>query len=275
MKNYVQDKVVVITGASSGFGKLTTQGILELGGKVIASDINVAGLAELEKEVQSDNLRTTKCDTTSQADVTAMIAFAIAEFGRVDVLVNNAGIMPLAFLADHHEAMTQWERCIDTNIKGVLYGITAVYDQMIKQGKGQIVNISSIYGNGPVEGGTPYGMTKNAVKFMTDSLRNETKGQIKFTTIKPTFCATNLLGTVINHEATRGLLSNRAPETKQIMGEVMSGKADPAYTDPENIKYFLLDPQYIADNIIYTINQPDGVSISDITIRAAGDYYTE
>lgn len=55
----------------------------------------------------------------------------------------------------------------------------------------------------------------------------------------------------------------------------MSGKADPAYTDPENIKYFLLDPQYIADNIIYTINQPDGVSISDITIRAAGDYYTE
>ena len=143
---------------------------------------------------------------------------------------------------------------------------------MIEQGEGQIINISSVYGNGPVEGGTPYGMTKNAVGFMTDALRNETKGKIKMTTIRPTFCQTALMGTVLNFTATQGLLANKFDANMEVS---VLKETDPRYSDVESILYNLLDPSYIADNIVYVINQPMGVSISDMTIRAAGDYFTE
>ncbi len=93
-------------------------------------------------------------------------------------MINNAGIMPLAFLADHADAAEAWSRCIDINIKGVLNGMIAVHDQMMSQGRGHIVNISSIYGNGPVAGAAVYGATKAAVNTMSEAFRVETQGVI-------------------------------------------------------------------------------------------------
>ncbi len=92
-------------------------------------------------------------------------------------MINNAGIMPLAFFSDHAEAHAAWLRCIDINIKGVLNGQVAAYDTMIEQGRGHIVNVSSIYGNFPVTGAAVYGATKAAVNFLSESLRVEARLQ--------------------------------------------------------------------------------------------------
>src|SRR5580700_10816710 len=108
--------------------------------------------------------------------MTGLAALAVETYSAIDVLVNNAGIMPLAFFADHSAASEAWDRCIDVNLKGVLHGISAVYDQMIAQGRGHVVNISSIYGNAGVEGAGVYSATKAAVTALSDSLRVEAAG---------------------------------------------------------------------------------------------------
>ena len=100
-------------------------------------------------------------------------------FGGVDILVNNAGTMPLAFYEDHAIASEAWDRCIDVNIKGVLNGIMAVYDTMIGQGQGHVVNLSSIYGNAGVAGSAVYSATKSAVNELSNSLRLESQGKLK------------------------------------------------------------------------------------------------
>jgi NADP-dependent 3-hydroxy acid dehydrogenase YdfG len=276
MKNYVENKVIVITGASSGFGFLTAQKTAALGAKVVAAARNESKLKELvagikEKGQTAEYVVT---DVTNRASVQKMIKFAVDTFGRVDVLVNNAGTMPLAFFSDHKKALDAWENCIDTNIKGALFGITAVYDQMIQQGEGHIINLSSIYGNGPVEGSAVYGLSKYANGFFADALRVETKGKIRVTTIRPTGFPTGLNDTIVNMEASRGILANTVDKVMAISAEMAEGKGDPGYLDPESIKCFSLSPEYLADAIIYTINQPMGVSISDITVRASGDYLT-
>ena len=115
--------------------------------------------------------------------------------------------MPLADFADHERAWEKWHKAIDINIKGVVNGIAAVYDQMIAQGRGHVVNISSIYGNAGVEGAGVYSATKAAVTALSDSLRVEAAGKIKVTTIKPTgVLGTNLASTVVNEMAIMGLV---------------------------------------------------------------------
>lgn len=125
-------------------------------------------------------------DVTDMDQMKAVVQHAVQTFGAVDVIVNNAGVMPLAYFADHEKAWQQWHRAIDINIKGVVNGISAVYDQMIEQGRGHVVNISSIYGNAGVAGSGVYSATKAAVAVLSDSLRSEAKGKIKVTTVKPT-----------------------------------------------------------------------------------------
>ena len=189
-------------------------------------------------------------------------------------MINNAGIMPLAFFSDHDQAADAWERCVDINFKGVLNGITAVYDQMIKQGRGHIVNLSSIYGNFPVVGGAVYGATKAAVDFLSESLRQETSGRIKVTNVKPTGVPATALGAgVINGEAVVGILGANASTYMAKFVAAVEGKLSAEEKDPDSIRYWALDPGYLADQIIYAINQPWGVSISEITVRASGDAY--
>ena len=276
MADHIAGKVVIITGAGSGFGRLVSQKAAALGAKIVAADINADALAETESQVKADGgeIITAVANVSDLAQMKAMVAKAVDAFGAVDVMMNNAGIMPLAFFSDHEAATESWHRCIDINIKGVLNGMIAVYDQMVAQGRGQIINLSSIYGNFPVVGAGVYGASKAAVNFLSESMRVESQGKIKVTIIKPTGVpATNLSSAVINSEAVAGILGHNVASYGAKFAQMAEGDVTPEEVNPDHPNYLALDPTYIADAIIYAINQPWGVSMGDITVRATGDGY--
>jgi NADP-dependent 3-hydroxy acid dehydrogenase YdfG len=276
MRNYVKDKVIIVTGAASGFGRLVSEKTAGLGGKLVCADVNAEQLDTVTANIASSGgvAEGFVADVTQLDQMTALAQLATQRFGRIDVLVNNAGIMPLAFYADHAQATEAWNRCIDINIKGVLNGILAVHDAMIAQGRGHIVNLSSIYGNFPVVGAGVYGATKAAVNFLSESLRMESQGKIKVTIVKPTGVPGTALGAgIVNQAAIVGILGHNAPRYLQTMQAHAAGELPPEYSDSNHIEYCALEPELLADQIVYAINQPWGVSIGDITVRASGDGY--
>jgi len=152
--------------------------------------------------------------------------------------------------------------------------MVAVHDQMIAQGRGHVINVSSIYGNFPVVGAGVYGATKAAVNVLSESLRAESRGRIKVTTIKPTGVpATGLSASVINPAASVGILGQNAPEFMAMVADMQAGTFPAERLDPQNIDYASLAPEHIADAVIHAINQPWGVSLGEITVRAAGDHF--
>lgn len=276
MTNHLNGKSIIVTGAAGGFGKLVSAKAAALGAKITCADVNADQLQGAVKEITDAGgaAQAVTADVTDIAQMKAAAAKAVAAYGRIDVMINNAGVMPLAFYADHEKAIEKWHRCIDINIKGVLNGTVAVFDQMIAQGQGHVINVSSIYGNFPVVGAGVYGATKSAVNFLSESLRMEARGKIKVTIVKPTGVPlTNLGSGVVNPEAVIGIVGHNGPEFLGVLGDLASGKLDPKRLDPETQNYVALDPGFIADQIIHAMNQPQGVSIGDITIRAAGDHY--
>ena len=274
--NHVSGKVVVVTGAGSGFGRLVCRKTAGLGAKVVCADVNESALKETVAAIEAAGGRAVGrvTDVRRLADMQALAQLAVERYGAIDVMVNNAGIMPLAFFADHARAMEAWERCIDVNIKGVLNGIAAVHDQMIAQGRGHVVNLSSIYSNFPVAGAAVYAASKSAVNFFSEALRVESQGKIKVTNVRPTGVpATGLAGAIVNQAAIVGILGQNAPAYLQQMQAFAAGELPAEYSDAENIEYYALAPEHLADQIVYAIDQPWGVSISDITVRASGDRY--
>ncbi|HJN48900.1 MAG: SDR family oxidoreductase [Pseudomonadales bacterium] len=276
MTNHVTDKVIIVTGAAGGFGRLISEKAADMGACVMCADINGDELDNTTQRIASSG-RSVECLVTDVARLEQMTALAqrtIDQFGRIDVMVNNASIMPLAFYSDHAKAASAWDRCIDINIKGVLNGIIAVYDQMIQQGRGHIVNLSSIYGNYPVVGAGVYGATKAAVNTLSESLRVESQGKIKVTIIKPTGVpGTELSSGIVNPGAIVGILGQNTADYLQKMTAHMAGELPTEKTDPNSVEYYALDPEHVADQILYAINQPWGVSVGDLTIRASGDAY--
>ena len=273
--NYIKEKTIVVTGAASGFGRLVAQKVSALGASVVVADINIEELAETLSSLENpDNAISVVADVADRNAVAQVSAEAIRRFGSIDIMLNNAGVMPLAFFSDHGVAAEAWDRCIDINIKGVLHGICAVYDQMISQGHGHVINVSSIYGNFPVVGAGVYGATKAAVNFLSESLRMESQGRIKVTTIKPTGVpATGLGAGVVNREAVIGILGANMSAYAQQSEAMAAGQLPESQLDPERIEYFALEPDLLADQIVYAMNQPLGVSISELTVRASGDAY--
>jgi len=276
MSNHVAGKSIVITGAGSGFGKLVSERVARLGAKVACADIDLAAAEAVAAGARAagGTARAFRADVASIAEMRALAKGAVDEFGAIDVMVNNAGVMPLAFYADHAAALDAWHRCIDVNIKGVLNGIVAVYDQMIAQGRGHVVNLSSIYGNFPVAGAAVYGATKAAVNFLSESLRVESRGKIKVTIVKPTGVpATNLASTVVNQAAAIGILAQNMTDFMEMFGQMAEGRFPAEQLDPGHIGYPSLAPEFIADAIVHAIDQPWGVSIGDVTVRASGDHF--
>lgn len=276
MTNHVEGKSIIITGAGGGFGKLVSEKAAALGAKIMCADIDAAAAEAVAAGIRAGGgtARSTGVDVRDIGQMKGLATATVAEFGAIDVMVNNAGIMPLAFWADHEAALDAWNRCIDINLKGIMHGIIAVHDQMITQGRGQVVNVASIYGNFPVVGAGIYGATKAAVSFLSESLRVESRGKIKVTTVKPTGVpATGLSGTIINQGASIGILGQNAPQFMEMVGQMAEGTFPAERLDPENIDYASLAPEHIADAIIHVINQPWGVSIGDITVRGAGDHF--
>ena len=203
-------------------------------------------------------------DVRCRDQVEAMAQYAIDTYGRIDVLINDAGIMPVAYYSDYAYAMEPWEECLDTALKGTLYATCAVYDQMIKQGRGHVINISSILGNLAVNGSAIYNASKAGVRFMAESLRTEASGKIKTTVIRPSSVpTTGLADTVLNIYASLDGMYGKAFEAMAA--------PHPEAGNRDSIHFKAPDANDLADNIIYAINQPWGVSISDITVRSSGE----
>lgn len=274
--SHLKDRVLIVTGAGSGFGRLTSEMAAARGASVVAADIDEAAANETVARVveKGGNAVAVRADVASKADMDRVAALAMECFGAIDVLLNNAGVMPLAFFEDHEQAWQAWDRCVDINIKGVVNGITAVYDQMVAQGRGHIVNISSIYGNRGTAGSGVYSATKAAVAVLSDALRMEAQGKIKVTVVRPTGVpGTNLGSGVVNPMAIVGIAGHNVVQFGERLQTWMSGGLPTEQSDPDDVRYWTLSPEDLAAQIISVIDMPWGVTIGDITVRATGEDY--
>lgn len=203
----IDGKVVAITGASSGIGERTAKLLAQGGAKVVLGARRRDRIDALAKEISASGGKAVgfTVDVAKRAEVEAFVKGAVETFGRIDVIVNNAGIMPIAPI----EALKveEWDRQIDVNLKGVLYGVAAALPQMQRQRSGHIINIASVYGIKVfAPGGVVYCATKAAVRVLTEGLRMELHSQnIRCTVISPGAIATELPESS-SEEATRKYL---------------------------------------------------------------------
>ncbi len=182
----IKGKVVVITGASSGLGEATARHLARLGAKVVLGARRSDKLEQISKEIAAKGGEAVHLtvDVTVASEVEALVAKAVESFGRLDVMVNNAGLMAIAPLSALK--VDEWDRMIDINIKGVLYGVAAALPVFEKQGSGHFINISSVAGIKVFSpGGTVYSGTKFAVRAISEGLRHEVGGSIRTTCIEP------------------------------------------------------------------------------------------
>jgi NADP-dependent 3-hydroxy acid dehydrogenase YdfG len=239
----IKDKVIVITGASSGMGAVTAQKLAALGAKVVLAARRLDKLKALVDEL-GESAMFVQTDVTVRSDLDQLIARTIQKFGRVNVLWNNAGIMPLSFFEEGH--VEEWDKMIDVNIKGVLYGINAVLPHMLERGTGHILATSSIVGKRISQSSGVYSGTKYAVRAIMETLRDETAGKIKVTTIYPGAVTTEL---------GLDITSPRVAKMAEGMGN-----------------FDRLDASAIADAVIYAISQPGNVAVNDVTVRPLGSF---
>lgn len=235
----INGKTIAITGASSGIGEATAQLLAARGAHVVLGARRMDRLVTLSKtiEEQGGSVRVRALDVVSRENTQAFIDFAKSEFGRVDVMINNAGVMPLSPLESLK--VDEWDRMIDVNIRGVLHGIAAVLPGMEAQGFGHIINISSIGGLRVTPTAAVYCATKFAVRAISDGLRQETD-KIRVTVVCPGVTESELADT-ISDEAARTLMK----EFRRI--------AIPA--------------DAIARAIAYAIEQPNDVDVSELVVR--------
>ena len=242
MEDQIKGKVVVITGASSGIGESTARHLAQRGAKLVLAARRIELLNKLVSEIKSEGGEAiaVRTDVTSASDVKKLSEQAVAAFGRIDVLINNAGLMALAPL--ELGKIDEWNSMIDINIKGVLNGIAAVLPQMKEQQAGHIINMSSVVGHKvftPI--GTVYSATKFAVRVISEGLRSEAPAGVRTTIISP-----------------------GAVETELVKGtsvpEVAVGVKE--FYEANQIK-----PDAVARAIVYAIEQPADVDINEILIR--------
>ena len=266
--NHVQGKVVVITGAGSGFGKRTAEKLAGMGARIILADVNQESVKAAAEGIRSDGgtAEFIVTDVSVMEQVEQMARFAVSTFGRIDVLVNNAGIMPHSLFAS--KRIDAWDRCIDINLKGPIYGITAVLDTMSEQGYGHIVNVSSVYATATHAGAGVYSATKAGLQMISNALRAETRGKIKVSTIFPSGAATNLSSTIIDMVVAGDYFGKHLPE---LMEQIARNPAAAFAPDMEDPKAMMLSADAIADAIVYCINQPKGITISDILVRTTNE----
>ncbi len=235
----IKDKVVAITGASSGIGEATARFLAAKGAHVVLGARRTDRLEALAKAIaeKGGSVRIRALDVVSLDDMKTFIGFAKAEFGRLDVLVNNAGVMPLSPLAALK--VDEWNRMIDVNIKGVLHGIAVALPSMAARGSGQIINLSSIGGHAVSPTAAVYCATKFAVRAISDGLRQETD-KIRVTVVSPGVTESELADSI----------------------------SDAAGRDEmKAFRRIAIPADAIARAIGYAIEQPDEVDVSEIIVR--------
>ena len=235
-------KVVAITGASSGIGATTAAFLAARGHKVVLGARGSDRLSEVTNRINlaGGEAAQAAIDVTKRADLEKLVALARGRFGRLDVLISNAGAMPIGPLDDL--AVDDWEQMIDVNIKGVLYGIAAALPVFRKQAAGHFINIASTSARKTVPGQSVYSCTKAAVVALSDGLRQELAGSLRVTVISPGFTDTNFVDH-IKDEALRSQLEQAGAK-------------------------FAMPPEAIAQAIIYAIDQPDSLNIGEIIVRS-------
>ncbi len=192
--SYFMDKVCIITGGASGIGKGLGEFMAKSGAKVIMTDVNEQALTELVESFRANAYQAVgrTLDVTDAAAVQSVVHDVRQEYGRIDLILNNAGIGILGTCLDF--SLEDWDKLIDINVKGVIYGTQAVYPIMREQGFGQIVNTASLAGLLPVVGSVPYAMTKHAVVGLSKSLRAEAAPfGVKVNALCPSFVKTNII----------------------------------------------------------------------------------
>ena len=195
MAQGIKDKVVVITGASSGLGEATARRLAREGAKLVLGARRLERLQTLAGELSLGDDAVVQTDVTDYEQVRHLVDHAVQTHGRVDAIINNAGLMPLSPL----EALKveDWDRTIDVNLKGVLNGIAAVLPHMKEQQGGHVINVSSVAGHTVSQGGAVYSATKYGVRVISEALRQEVKPyNIRTTVISPGAVATELPGSV-------------------------------------------------------------------------------
>ncbi len=242
----VENKVVIITGASSGIGEATARLLAKNGAKVVLGARRSDRLEAIAKDIHAQGgiAEYQTLDVTQRSQLEAIVQFAKSKFDRVDVLINNAGVMPLSTL--DQLKVEEWDRMIDVNIKGVLYGIAAALPIMKAQKAGQIINLSSIGGHAVSPTAAVYCATKFAVGAISEGLRQEVGGDLRVTVISPGVTESELADSISDETAKAGM-----QEYRKI--------AIPAGA--------------IARAILFAIAQPDDVDISEIIVRPTASPY--
>lgn len=241
MRSEIEGKVVAITGASSGIGMATALMLAEKGAKVVLGARRTDRLQELATRITEHGGQVvyTATDVTRRDDLNNLVKLACDQFGRLDVIVNNAGTSQLSLIEDLD--VEGWEEMIDTNLKGTLYGIAAAIPVFRQQGSGHIINIISTSGIKIVPMQGVYAGTKNAVRTISEALRQESNGQWRVTSISP------------------GIV-----QTEFVNGLKNLGIRD---TILKKMETLAIQPEAVASAIAFAIGQPAHVDIGDIVIR--------
>ncbi|MBI2964555.1 MAG: SDR family oxidoreductase [Deltaproteobacteria bacterium] len=237
MVDNVSGKVVVITGASSGIGEAAARHLAARGASLALGARRQPQLEALARDIREAGGRAQAfvTDVTRRRDVEALVQGALRAFGRVDVLVNNAGIMPLSPF--ERLKVDDWDRMIDVNIKGLLYGVAAVLPIMKRQESGHIINVSSVAGHKVRPGNAVYAATKHAVRAISEGLRQELKPHVRTTIISPGAVATELAESVTEpdlRERTRAFYAIAIP-ADAVARAIAFAIAEPAEVDVNEI----------------------------------------
>ncbi|MHC5132736.1 SDR family oxidoreductase [Pseudomonas glycinis] len=242
----IQNKVIVITGASSGIGEATARLLAERGAKVVLGARRTERLAVIAEEINGagGHAQFRALDVTDQQDVQRFVDFAVEHYGRVDVLVNNAGVMPLSRL--DALKLDEWNRMIDVNIRGVLHGIAASLPLMQRQRAGQIINIASIGAYAVSPTAAVYCATKYAVRAISEGLRQEVGGDIRVTVIAP------------------GV-------TESELAESISDEG--GREEMKSFRKIAIPAEAIARAIAYAVEQPADVDVSELIVRPTASPY--
>jgi NADP-dependent 3-hydroxy acid dehydrogenase YdfG len=241
----IEGKIVLITGASSGIGEATARVLSRKGANVVLGARRTDRLKTLAETIRGDGGRAEyrALDVTKLADVQAFVNFGLESYGRIDVIVNNAGVMPLSKLEELK--VDEWNRMIDVNIRGVLHGIAATLPIMKKQGFGQFINLSSIGGHAVHPTAAVYSATKFAVIAISEGLRLE-NDKLRVTVISP------------------GVTESELAESISAQG---------AREAMKEFRRVAIPSESIGRAIAFAIEQPDDVDVNEIIIRPTASPY--
>lgn len=235
-----RNKVVLVTGASSGIGEATARRLAREGHHVVLGARREERLAALVDEIRRDGGTATSrvLDVTNRDAVAAFVDAAVAERGRVDVIVNNAGVMPLSRLEEL--LVEQWDRMIDVNIRGLLYGIAAALPHFRRQGSGHFVTVASIGAHQVSPAAAVYCATKYAAWAITEGLRLEVDPSIRVTTVSPGVVDSELAESITDREAQQAMRAYRADS---------------------------IPADAIARAVSFALDQPSDVDVNELVVR--------